>query len=130
MIPWPYGGKQRQIMVDLEPDKLYSYGLSAADVSAAINLQNLILPSGTAKMGTQEYYIRLNSSPEVVDAINDLPIKTVNGTTEGLSGDEEIIANPDERVVEGVAVSTGSDAGDRPSPDNPQPKVKVSEAMK
>jgi multidrug efflux pump subunit AcrB len=81
MIPWPYGGKQRQIVVDLEPDKLYSYGLSAADVSNAINVQNLILPSGTAKMGNQEYYVRLNSSPEVVDEINDLPIKTVNGTT-------------------------------------------------
>src|SRR6185436_15893592 len=80
MIPWPYGGKQRFIVVDLEPDKLYGYGLSAADVSGAINLQNLILPSGTAKIGTQEYYVRLNSSPEVVDAINDLPVKTVNGT--------------------------------------------------
>jgi multidrug efflux pump subunit AcrB len=81
MIPWPYGGKQRQIIVDLEPDKLYSFGLSAADVSAAINLQNLVIPSGTAKMGSNEYYVRLNSSPEVVDAINDLPIKSVNGTT-------------------------------------------------
>jgi multidrug efflux pump subunit AcrB len=80
MIPWPYGGKQRYIVVDLEPDKLHGYGLSAADVSQAINLQNLILPSGTAKIGTQEYYVRLNSSPEVVDAINDLPVKTVNGT--------------------------------------------------
>lgn len=81
MVPWPYGGKQRQIMVDIEPDKLYSFGLSAADVSNALNAQNLILPSGTAKMGTQEYYVRLNSSPDVVDAINDMPIKTVNGTT-------------------------------------------------
>src|SRR3954452_11732861 len=81
MIPWPYGGKQRYIVVDLEPDKLYGYGLSAGDVSTAINLQNLILPSGTAKIGTQEYYVRLNSSPEVVEAINDLPVKTVNGTT-------------------------------------------------
>src|SRR3982751_3500964 len=80
MIPWPYGGKQRFIVVDLDPDKLYGYGLSAADVSQAINLQNLILPSGTAKIGTQEYYVRLNSSPGVVDAINDLPVKTVNGT--------------------------------------------------
>ena len=60
MIPWPYGGKQRQIMVDLEPDKLYSFGLSAADVSTALNVQNLILPSGTAKIGTQELYVRLN----------------------------------------------------------------------
>src|SRR4051794_8839487 len=83
MIPWPYGGKQRYIVVDLEPDKLYGYGLSAGDVSTAVNLQNLILPSGTAKIGTQEYYVRLNSSPEVVEAINDLPIKSVqnpNGT--------------------------------------------------
>ncbi len=81
MIPWPYGGKQRQIMVDLDPDKLYSFGLSAADVSNALNIQNLILPSGTAKMGTQEYYVRLNSSPDLVEGINDMPIKTVNGTT-------------------------------------------------
>jgi multidrug efflux pump subunit AcrB len=81
MIPWPYGGKQRQIVVDLEPDKLFGLGLSANDVSNALNAQNLILPSGTAKMGTQEYYVRLNSSPPVVDAINDLPVKTVNGTT-------------------------------------------------
>jgi multidrug efflux pump subunit AcrB len=81
MIPWPYGGKQRQIMVDLEPDKLYGLGLSAADVSNAINAQNLILPSGTAKMGSQEYYVRLNSSPDLVEAINDLPIKSINGTT-------------------------------------------------
>jgi multidrug efflux pump subunit AcrB len=81
MIPWPYGGKQRQIVVDLDPDKLHGFGLSAADVSQAINLQNLILPSGAAKMGSQEYYVRINSSPEVVEAINDLPIKTVNGAT-------------------------------------------------
>jgi multidrug efflux pump subunit AcrB len=81
MIPWPYGGKQRQIVVDLDPDKLHGFGLSGADVSQAINLQNLILPSGAAKMGSQEYYVRINSSPEVVDAINDLPIKTVNGST-------------------------------------------------
>jgi multidrug efflux pump subunit AcrB len=80
MIPYPYGGKQRQIMVDLEPDKLYSFGLSANDVTGALTQQNLILPSGTAKIGTQEYYVRLNSSPELIQAMNDLPIKTVNGT--------------------------------------------------
>src|SRR5206468_1045797 len=51
MIPWPYGGKQRYIVVDLEPDKMFGYGLSASDVSNAVSLQNLILPSGTAKMG-------------------------------------------------------------------------------
>lgn len=81
MLPWPYGGKQRQIMVDLEPDKLFGFGLSAIDVSNAINGQNLIVPSGTVKIGRQEYPVLLNSSPTAVKALNDLPIKTVNGTT-------------------------------------------------
>ena len=81
MVPWPYGGKQRQIMVDLEPDKLYGFGLSAADVASAINAQNLIVPSGTVKIGPQEYPVLLASSPKVVEALNDIPIKTVNGST-------------------------------------------------
>jgi multidrug efflux pump subunit AcrB len=67
-IPYPYGGKQRQVMVDLDPDKLYAYGISPADVSNAVNAQNLILPAGTAKIGKQEYQVRLNSSPEVARA--------------------------------------------------------------
>jgi multidrug efflux pump subunit AcrB len=81
MLPWPYGGKQRQIMVDLEPDKLFGFGLSAADISAAINTQNLIVPSGTVKIGPQEYPVLLSSSPKVVEALNDIPVKTINGTT-------------------------------------------------
>ena len=81
MLPWPYGGKQRQIMVDLEPDKLYGFGLSATDVSQAINSQNLIVPSGTVKIGKQEYPVLLASSPDTVEKLNDIPIKTVNGTT-------------------------------------------------
>jgi multidrug efflux pump subunit AcrB len=81
MLPWPYGGKQKQIMVDLDPEKLMGFGLSAADVSNAINTQNLIVPSGTAKIGTQEYPVIVNSSPALVDQMNDLPIKTVNGST-------------------------------------------------
>jgi multidrug efflux pump subunit AcrB len=80
-IPYPYGGKQRQIMVDLDPEKLFAYGISPADVSTAINAQNLILPAGTTKIGAQEYQVRLNSSPDAVSLLNDLPIKTVNGTT-------------------------------------------------
>src|SRR5205085_5278610 len=80
-IPYPYGGKQRQIMVDLDPEKLYAYGISPADVSNAVNAQNLILPAGTAKIGKQEYPVRLNSSPDVADQLNDIPIKTVRGTT-------------------------------------------------
>jgi multidrug efflux pump subunit AcrB len=80
-IPYPYGGKQRQVMVDLDPEKLYAWGISPQDVSGAINAQNLILPAGTAKIGKQEYAVRLNSSPEAIALLNDLPIKTVNGTT-------------------------------------------------
>ncbi|MGJ5818129.1 efflux RND transporter permease subunit [Paludibaculum fermentans] len=78
-VPLPYGGKVRTVMVDLDPDALYGKGLSATDVSNALSLQNLILPTGTAKMGTREYLIQLNSSPELVGALNDVPIKTVNG---------------------------------------------------
>jgi multidrug efflux pump subunit AcrB len=78
-VPLPYGGKVRQVMVDLDPDALYGKGLSATDISNALNLQNLILPTGSVKVGTREYLIRLNSSPELVSAMNDIPIKTVNG---------------------------------------------------
>jgi multidrug efflux pump subunit AcrB len=80
-IPWPYGGKQRQIMVDLDPARLYAWQLSARDVSAAIGAQNVILPTGTTKMGTNEYPVAVNSSPEALQQIGDLPIKNVRGTT-------------------------------------------------
>jgi CzcA family heavy metal efflux pump len=78
-VPLPYGGKARQIMVDLDPEKLLAKGLSASDVSNAINAQNVILPAGTQKLGEREYNVRLNSSPQVLDMLNDLPIKQVNG---------------------------------------------------
>src|SRR6266436_3165848 len=78
-VPQPWGGKQRQVMVNLDPDALYSYGLSPADVSTAIGVQNLIIPAGTAKMGSQEYNVKINSSPDVIGAFNDIPIRTVNG---------------------------------------------------
>ncbi|HKD05396.1 MAG TPA: efflux RND transporter permease subunit [Bryobacteraceae bacterium] len=80
-LPLPYGGKTREIMVDINPNALYAKQLSATDVSNALSLQNLILPAGTAKIGTREYLVRVNSSPLYVDALNDLPIKTVNGAT-------------------------------------------------
>ncbi|HTU26129.1 MAG TPA: efflux RND transporter permease subunit [Pirellulales bacterium] len=80
-VPYPYGGKVRQIMIDIDPEKLFAWKLSADDVSSAINVQNLILPAGTAKIGQQEYNVRLNSSPEAVAAIADLPIKTVGNRT-------------------------------------------------
>jgi multidrug efflux pump subunit AcrB len=78
-VPQPWGGKQRQVMVDLDLEKLYALGLSPNDVSTAITNQNLIIPAGTAKIGATEYNVKLNSSPDLVSAFNDIPVKTVNG---------------------------------------------------
>src|SRR6516162_6309635 len=78
-VPQPWGGKQRQVMVDLDLDTMYARGVSPNDVSAAISDQNLIIPAGTTKMGATEYDVRMNSSPDLVGAFNDIPIKTVNG---------------------------------------------------
>jgi multidrug efflux pump subunit AcrB len=80
-IPYPYGGKQRQIQVDLDLAALQAKGLAPADVVNAINVQNLILPSGTSKIGNFEYAVEMNSSPTDVEALNDIPIKAVNGAT-------------------------------------------------
>ena len=78
-LPLPYGGKPRQIMVDLDPPALLSKGLSPLDVSNAINAQNLTLPTGTAKIADREFIVGVNSSPDTVAALNDVPIKQVNG---------------------------------------------------
>ena len=80
-VPLPTGGKVRQIQVDLDPQALQAKGLTPSDVTNAINLQNLTLPSGTAKIGDREYNVFLNSSPDLVAGLNDLPIRVVNGTT-------------------------------------------------
>jgi multidrug efflux pump subunit AcrB len=79
-IPYPYGGKQRQVSVDLDPKALLSRGVSGADVVSAVSAQNLILPQGTIKIGPREYDVALNSSPAQVTELNDLPIKQVNGS--------------------------------------------------
>jgi multidrug efflux pump subunit AcrB len=78
-IPYPYGGKQRQMEVDLNLPALQSKGLSPADVVNAIGAQNLILPSGTIKIGPFEYQVETNSAPETVEELNNLPIRQVNG---------------------------------------------------
>ncbi|HEX7854802.1 MAG TPA: efflux RND transporter permease subunit [Sphingobium sp.] len=80
-IPSPYGGKERQIQIDLDPAALQAHHLSATDVGAALAAQNQIVPAGTAKIGQYEYNIRLNNSPEVIDQLNNLPIRTTDGTT-------------------------------------------------
>ena len=79
--PYPYGGKQRQVQVDLNPQALLAHGLSPSDVVAAIGAQNLILPSGTQKIGETEYSVKLNGSPQQIDELNNAPIRTVNGVT-------------------------------------------------
>src|ERR1700747_746435 len=81
VIPFLYGGKQRQVMIDLNPGLLQSKGLAPQDVLAAVQQQNLILPSGTAKMGPFEYDVRLNASMKTVPELNDLPIKVVGNST-------------------------------------------------
>ena len=80
-IPYPYGGKQRQVQVDLDTNALQAKGLSPLDVVNAINVQNLILPAGTAKIGNYEYEVDMNGAPATVAELNDLPIKDVGTST-------------------------------------------------
>ena len=80
-MPYPYGGAPRQVMVDIDPAKLAAKGVSAADVSTALNNQNIILPAGTAKLGDREYFVELNSSPDTIAEMNELPVKQVGRAT-------------------------------------------------
>ncbi|MEH2240026.1 efflux RND transporter permease subunit [Nostoc sp.] len=79
-IPLPYGGKPRQIMVDIDPQAMLANGVSAQDVTNAVSAQNLVLPAGDMKIGDRDFAVQINNSPDVVTALNDLPIKQVNGT--------------------------------------------------
>lgn len=106
-VPWPYGGKQRQIMVNLNPSLLQAKGLSAADVVTAIGQQNLVLPSGTAKIGSFEYDVALNAAPKSVAELNDLPVRVVGQTpiyvrdvaqvSDGFSPQTNIVRNDGKR---------------------------------
>jgi CzcA family heavy metal efflux pump len=80
-IPWPYGGKQRLIAVDIDTAALQAKGLTPVDVVNAVNAQNLILPSGTAKMGSLQYTVGMNGSPGTIAGLNNLPVRTQNGVT-------------------------------------------------
>ena len=79
--PWPYGGKQPQVQVDIDSTKLQAMHLSPADVVQAFAKQNLILPAGTEKIGPFEYQIETNSAPRTIEGLNDIPIKTIHGAT-------------------------------------------------
>ena len=80
-IPYPYGGKMRQVQVDIDDAALQAKGLSPSDVVNAFNAESLIVPAGTAKIGGLEYQVETNSSPSTIAQLNDLPVKTVNGAT-------------------------------------------------
>jgi len=97
-VPLAFGGAPRNILVDLDPEQMFAKNVSAADVSSAFNAQSVILPSGTAKMGEREYNVRLNSSPTVVDELNNLPVKEVNGAV--------VYLRDVAHVREGAAVQT------------------------
>ena len=79
-LPAPFGGKVRQVQADLNQQALHTYGISANDVISALSVQNLITPVGTEKIGKLEYTVNLNDSPQTIEAFNNLPVKTVNGT--------------------------------------------------
>src|SRR5256712_1442657 len=117
----PYGGKPRQVMVDLHPKALRGKGLSAADVVNSVTAQNLVLPSGAAKIGSREYPVLLNSSPDTITALNDLPIKQVNGSVvyvrdvaqvhDGFAVQQNIVASDGQRgsllsILKGQGAST------------------------
>ena len=106
-IPFPFGGKQRQVMVDLNPRMLQAKGLSPAEVLDALNVQNLVLPSGTAKIGGFEYDVTMNAAPRTVAELADIPIKVVGNSTIYLRD----VAN----VRDGFGIQTNIVAAGRPT---------------
>jgi len=117
-LPFPYGGKQRLVSVDLNSEALQSKGLSPVDIVTAVNAQNLILPTGTAKFGSLEYNVEMNGSPQTIQELNDLPVKTVNGATiylrevahvrDGFSPQTNIVRANGQRGVLMAVYKTGS----------------------
>ena len=116
--PFPYGGKQRVISVDIDSKTLQAKGMSAVDIVNAVNAQNLILPTGTAKLGPLEFTVEMNGSPQTIRELNDLPVKTVNGATiymrdvahirDGFSPQTNIVLSNGQRGVLMSIYKTGS----------------------
>ena len=117
-LPFPYGGKQRLISVDIDSAALQSKGLSSVDIVNAIGQQNLILPTGTVKLGSLEYTVEMNGSPLTIEGLNDLPIRTINGATiymkevahirDGFSPQTNIVRANGQRGVLMATYKTGS----------------------
>jgi len=116
--PFPYGGKQRYVSVDIDSAALQAKGLSPVDIVNAVNAQNLILPTGTAKLGTLEYNVEMNGAPQSIAELNDLPVKTENGATiymkdvahirDGFSPQTNIVLNNGQRGVLMSIYKTGN----------------------
>jgi multidrug efflux pump subunit AcrB len=98
VIPYPYGGKQRQVMINMDQNQMQAKGVSPTDVLNAVNAQNLILPTGTAKVAESELDVRMNVAPRTIDALNNIPIKQVGNTS--------IYLREVARVSDGFAVQT------------------------
>jgi multidrug efflux pump subunit AcrB len=119
-MPFPYGGKSRLVSVDIDPTVLQAKGLSPVDIVNAVNAQNLILPTGTAKLGSLEYNVEMNGSPTTVTALNDLPVKTVNGSTiylrdvahvrDGFSPQTNVVITNEQRGVLMSVYKTGNNS--------------------
>src|SRR6202162_4050255 len=117
-VPWPYGGKQRVISVDLDTSALLAKGLTPNDVVNAVNTQNLVLPSGTAKIGSTEYVLATNSSPDTIAGLNSIPVLTRNGATTYVSSTAHVFCgfSPQTNIVRqngerGVLVSVIKNGG-------------------
>ena len=119
-VPYPYGGKFRVISVDLDTEALLAKGLTPTDVINAVNTQNLILPAGTIKLGELEHSVRLNGSPDSIAGLNELPVKTVNGSTtylkevahvrDGFQPQQNIVKKEGQRGVLLTVMKNGSES--------------------
>ena len=119
-VPYPYGGKFRVISVDLDTEALLAKGLTPTDVVNAVNTQNLILPAGTIKLGELEHSVRLNGSPDSISGLNELPVKTVNGSTtylkevahvrDGFQPQQNIVKKEGQRGVLLTVMKNGSES--------------------
>ena len=117
-VPYPFGGRNRVVAVDLDSNALLARGLSPSDVVNAINVQNLILPSGTIRVGELERTVSLDGSPPVIDTLNDIPVKTVNGATvkmgevayvhDGSAPQQNVVRQDGKRAVLVSMIKTGS----------------------
>jgi len=119
-VPYPYGGKTRLISVDLDTRALLAKGLTPLDVVSAVNAQNLILPTGTAKIGPREYAVEMNGSPPTIAGLNEIPVRTVNGATtylgevahvrDGFAPQTNVVRQDGRRGVLISVLKNGSDA--------------------